>query len=201
MRFSAKGTENPGSRGRWTDREGERKANLVSRVLYPGVPDFHHLSRPAFARRLHRPTRCESRQKERKKTSSLRFSQPIWSFNTRGLPQCASPRKAVGPYPTFSPLPRRGRGGIFSVALSVPRHPAGAFPLGSVSLCVARTFLPPAGAGRRWNRFAFQGSKVKIKNRKTGIRPPAQRRLCNIFVKIVKSDESHFLFGKFYQCL
>jgi len=49
--------------------------------------------------------------------------------------------EVVGSYPTFSPLSRLWRDGIFSVALSVPDR-IGTFPLGSTALYVARTFLP-----------------------------------------------------------
>jgi len=45
------------------------KANPISRVLYPEIPDFYHLSRPAFARRLHRPTRCASRRGGRRRAA------------------------------------------------------------------------------------------------------------------------------------
>ena len=47
---------------------------------------------------------------------------------------------AVSSYLAFSPLPRHGRGGLFSVALSV--HAKGVtFPLGSTIPYVVRTFL------------------------------------------------------------
>ena len=52
----------------------------------------------------------------------------------------------VSSYLAFSPLPD-GAGGIFSVALSVAF--VRAFPLGSMVLCVARTFLGPAVAATR----------------------------------------------------
>lgn len=96
---------------------------------------LYHLSRLAFAHKLNRPTHCRCYKQE---TSSLRILQPIWSFNTQGLPKYMSPYKPVSSYLTFSPLPRN-RGGIFSVALSV--IPTGAFLLGSELLYVVRTFL------------------------------------------------------------
>jgi len=49
------------------------------------------------------------------------------------------PYKAVSSYLAFSPL-LSYLSGLFSVALAVAT--AGAFPLGSRMLCVARTFLP-----------------------------------------------------------
>lgn len=62
-------------------------------------------------------------------------SSPIWPCTARGLPAAGIAADAVGSYPTFSPLPRgvapgvtrdasiagpKPRGGMFSVALSVP---------------------------------------------------------------------------------
>ena len=65
--------------------------------------------------------------------------------------------RAVGSYPTLSPLPRE-RGGILSVALSVSRS-AGPFPLGRRVLFVARTFLP--GARPRSDRLTCICAKLQ----------------------------------------
>ena len=54
----------------------------------------------------------------------------------------------VSSYLTFSPLPAEA-GGILSVALSVTLTRA--FPLGSMVLCVARTFLSLAAATTRFS--------------------------------------------------
>ena len=56
----------------------------------------------------------------------------------------------VSSYLTFSPLPAEA-GGILSVALSVTL--ARAFPLGSMVLCVARTFLSLTAATTRFSFF------------------------------------------------
>ena len=58
----------------------------------------------------------------------------------------------VSSYLAFSPLPAEA-GGIVSVALSVTL--ARAFPLGSMVLCVDRTFLSLAAATSRFSFFAF----------------------------------------------
>ena len=58
----------------------------------------------------------------------------------------------VSSYLAFSPLPAEA-GGIVSVALSVTL--ARAFPLGSMVLCVARTFLSLATATTRFSFFQF----------------------------------------------
>ena len=62
----------------------------------------------------------------------------------------------VSSYLTFSPLPAE-TGGILSVALSVTL--ARAFPLGSMVLCVARTFLSLAAAT---TRFSFYSNRVTL---------------------------------------
>jgi len=77
----------------------------------------------------------------------------------------------VGPYPTFSPLPRYikiNQGGIFSVALSVPDR-IGTFLLGSTVLYVARTFLPDIiGAIRKpafnskIRRYSILGLEIEL---------------------------------------
>jgi len=73
--------------------------------------------------------------------------QNLFGLSTRKVyPAFDVTIKAVGSYPTFSPLSRLGRDGIFSVALSVPAV-GGTFLLGSTMLYVARTFLLPPMAG------------------------------------------------------
>jgi hypothetical protein len=63
-------------------------------------------------------------------------------------PRTVSPRCAVGSYPTFSPLPRRWRGGFFLWHLlfsSVQTELT--FLLGSMAPCVVPTFLPRLTTG------------------------------------------------------
>ena len=65
----------------------------------------------------------------------------IWPCNTWDVRPPVSPSEPVGSYPTFSPLPLPAlpdRGGCF---LSLILDVAADFPLGSMPLCVARTFL------------------------------------------------------------
>ena len=58
-------------------------------------------------------------------------------------PLAVSPRRTVGSYPTFSPLPRLSRGGYFLWhLLFIPAKAGIPFPLGSMAPCVVPTFLP-----------------------------------------------------------
>jgi hypothetical protein len=79
-------------------------------------------------------------------------------------PHPVSPRCTVGSYPTFSPLPRLGRGGNFLWHfLFIPAKAGIPFPLGSMAPCVVPTFLPRLATGAA-ERAASQGQKYN-KNR------------------------------------
>src|SRR5690606_32825381 len=101
----------------------KKEVNPISRSLYPPADrKVNSLGFLSFIWTVHcwtslttYPSRTPVGREDSEQLPGI--PQPIWSFNPRGLPQCLSPGKAVGSYPTFSPLPRLRRGGIFSVAL------------------------------------------------------------------------------------
>ena len=72
---------------------------------------FHHLSGPAIADRIVRPT-------PRHRTSNP-YGRYTWSFNPSGVRLPVSPPGPVSSYLTFSPLTRRA-GLFFSVTLLYP---------------------------------------------------------------------------------
>ena len=82
----------------------------------------------------------------------------IFGLSTHKVyPLLQSPAAGVSPYLTFSPLPfpvNRDLGGYFLWHFLSVRMRTG-FPLGSMLLCVARTFLGPAFAGPRQVSLPF----------------------------------------------
>ena len=102
---------------------------------------FHHLSCPAITCRIHRPT-----PRHRASSPDRRYT---WSFNPWSVRLAALPPRPVSSYLTFSPFPRPcGQGGYFLLHLHTL---ADIFPLGSMALCVVRTFLPRPEGLERWN--------------------------------------------------
>ena len=102
---------------------------LISRILF----QHYHLSVPKVTDRdqaAYPPTSGE----------------PPSSVGIRGIsackvyPPCTLPYKAVGSYPTFSPLSADG-GRLFSAALSVPAKSGTRLFTGALP-CAVRTFLP-----------------------------------------------------------
>lgn len=106
----------------------------------PGSVVSCHLSRPAVANRLNQPTHCAILQE--KLGRAAQHAQPIWFFNTRGLHCRCSHLQRGGLLLHHFTLTTPKHGGILSVALAVTTPKRSPFPLGSVLLCVARTFLP-----------------------------------------------------------
>lgn len=105
----------------------------------PFAKSSYHLSRLALTHKLQRPTR-------RLRTSSpLPFARNACLFGLSTLGVCPAScitARAVGPYPTFSPLPLQAKAVYFLWHFpSSFRLQKNAFPLGSKPLCVARTFL------------------------------------------------------------
>ena len=78
----------------------------------------------AACARLKQPTRMTRPPRKRAGTLARPRVIPIRSCSRWGLPchPCCHAR-AVGSYPTFSPLPAEGAGGLFSVALSLGSPP------------------------------------------------------------------------------
>ena len=99
---------------------------------------FRHLSWPVITERLIRPTPRLGR-------ATLRHRY-TWPFNSWDVRLPVSPREPVSSYLTFSPLSRPcGRNGYFLLRYHTL---ADIFPLGSMKLCVVRTFLSaPYGSG------------------------------------------------------
>jgi len=112
---------------------GTRSASLcyLQPACKPGSVVFHHLSGRTIAGTIVRPT-------PRHRTSSPQ-RRYTWSFNPWGVRLPVSPREPVGSYPAFSPLSRHRRDGFFLLHCHTL---ADIFPLGSMALFVARTFLP-----------------------------------------------------------
>ncbi len=119
-------------------------------VSVPGLsPGGSHSSRSSIAAGLKRPTRDSAAGSTPKGepiavgAAGRRWS-PIWSCSAWGLP-CRldySRRGALLPH-LFTLTPRKPRGGMFSVALTVG-HPLGVAPrpLAGTLPCGDRTFLP-----------------------------------------------------------
>jgi len=138
--YSAQTETAPGKGGGFSLR-ARNKPNSVS----PASSESHgrdggdgHLSGPSVTLGLVRPTRA---------SSGAGHTSALFGLAPGGV--CRAPSVTLGAvvsYTTFSPLPRRRRGGIFSVALSVeegslpppPRFSRGTLP------CGVRTFLPLA---------------------------------------------------------
>ncbi len=105
----------------------------------PGSVLFHHLPCPAIADRIVRPT-------PRHRTSSPK-SRYTWSLNPQGVRLPVSLPEPVSSYLTFSPLSLAfARDSYFLLHCYILTD---IFPLGSMVLCVARTFLLPL-RGKRW---------------------------------------------------
>lgn len=68
-------------------------------------------------------------------------TEPIWFFNTRGLPRCMSPYNACALTTRFHPYPNKLVAVCFCCTFRLYSSLNKAFPLGSELLCVARTFL------------------------------------------------------------
>ena len=76
-------------------------------------------------------------------------SRYTWSFNPSDIRLPMLPPEPVSSYLTFSPLSRQKcRDGYFLLHYYTL---ADIFPLGSMALFVARTFLPPPTGEERWN--------------------------------------------------
>ncbi len=103
-------------------KAGQRRC--VSRILFP--PTRFHASAGDDNYSM-RPTRAKELERSRRQVKILSdIPFPAYALYLalllEGLAVPSSSRKnAVGSYPTFSPLPRKNRGGIFSAALSVTR--------------------------------------------------------------------------------
>lgn len=106
----------------------------------PGSVGSCHLSSSTVTGGVNQPTRCAILQE--KLGRAAQNAQPIWFFNTRGLHCHYSYLQCGGLLLHHFTLTTPKRGGILSVALAVTLPRRGSFPLGSVLLCVARTFLP-----------------------------------------------------------
>ena len=100
---------------------GEKVASWpVSRVLYgSGKPERgSHSSGTALARCLSQPTRMTGPETGCRRACA-RPASSLFGFAPGGVYRAAPvARRAVGSYPTLSPLPRK-RGGLLSVALSL----------------------------------------------------------------------------------
>jgi len=105
----------------------------------------YHLSRPAVACRLMRPTPFDSWLAGTRRAALLQTkSKYTWSCSPQGARHTISLWYPVSSYLTFSPLPCTGHGGCFLLHFYAL---ASIFQLGSVVPCAARTFL--TGISRR----------------------------------------------------
>ncbi len=123
---------------------------LVSRVLYCAGHSVHHLSSPAVAHGVHRSTLPATSVQPGRLFFGCPKTQGLLDLSAREVYlACYVTAAPVGSYPTFSPLPRLGRGGIFSAALAVLYiQDAKTFLLGStITLCCPD--FPPCVAARR----------------------------------------------------
>jgi len=78
----------------------------------------------------------------------------IFGLSTHKVyPMLWLPKARAGSYPAFSPLPRYKSWRLFSAVLAVTRPKAGTFPLGSMVLCVVRTFLYGKNLPQRQSLF------------------------------------------------
>ena len=104
-------------------------------VCKPGSVGFHHLSCHVITGVIIRPT-------PRHRTSSP-LRRYTWSFNPWGVRLPVSPQEPVSSCLAFSPFPLYFcSGGFFLLHLHILTD---IFPLGSMVLCIARTFLPRFG--------------------------------------------------------
>src|SRR5690348_11619254 len=96
-------------------------AGPVGRILYGVAAVDGHDSRPAITDRLKRPTRKFGAPSRHAVSDRSRQNPSLFGLAPPGV--CHAPdiaARAVRSYRAFSPVPRPcGRGGIFSVALSV----------------------------------------------------------------------------------
>ncbi len=103
-------------------------AQVSAREIWTG---FHHLSCHAITCVIIRPT-------PRRRTSNPNYRY-TWSFNPSGVRHPVLPQEPVSSYLAFSPFPRHfGQGGYFLLHYYTLTD---IFPLGSMVLCVVRTFL------------------------------------------------------------
>ncbi len=122
-----------------------------------------------------------SRMKRVTSLPTNRDSSPIWPCTGRGLP-CLQvlPPEAVGSYPTFSPLPPKGR---FVFCGTFRRLTA---PLAGVLPCGVRTFLPPSTVGRiGGDHLAASGVySIFMLSGSTRMRPQVSQRIKSAIVEI-----------------
>ena len=114
----------------------------------PGSVVFYHLSCSVVAGGIQRPT---PRHRTNSPTATVYMALQPMMRTASGV--TAEP---VGSYPAFSPLPARRPAVIFCCA----HTPRGAFPLGSMVSCVARTFLSNAAIERPALKDANKTVKV-----------------------------------------
>ena len=81
-----------------------------------------------------------------------------WPCNPQVVRPRVSPRRSVGSYPAFSPLPRTGAVVFCYLDCAL----TDIYPLGSAVLCVARTFLSPSRGSGGTSRRALRAAKVVI---------------------------------------
>lgn len=113
--------------------KGVLRRKVAEPVVKPGSVWDSHSSSPSVTAGIKQPTRVRHEPCH---------STPIWSCSGWGLPcpEALSPR-AVGSYPTVSPLPRTlaGRSAVCFLLHFPSAHAAQALP--GTLLCGARTFL------------------------------------------------------------
>jgi|GEM_PF-283109 len=118
------------------------KPGSVSRLNVQAVSrEFYHLSAMTVTSHLDQPTHPDDPPER------IRSEQPrnpdIFGLSTHKVyPLSMSPLAGVGSYPPFSPLSHECDGFFLWHLLFLPPCGKKTFPLGSVALCVARTFLP-----------------------------------------------------------
>lgn len=114
-------------------RQPRNAANPISRVLYPpqGRAPIIYLRRRSPAASSNLPPDIG------RATLDCRYT---WSCNPRDVLPDDVAASAVGSYPAFSPLPG-GQSRQAVVFCHVSSTVTRGFPLGSMALCVARTFL------------------------------------------------------------
>ena len=113
--------------------KGDLRRKVAEPVVKPGSVWDSHSSSPSVTAGIKQPTRVRHEPCH---------STPIWTCSGWGLPcpEALSPR-AVGSYPTVSPLPRTlaGRSAVYFLLHFPSAHAAQALP--GTLLCGARTFL------------------------------------------------------------
>ena len=126
---------------RFTGR-GLCSSKSVSRVLFRRLKgEFYHLSGPAIADRFKQPTHPDDLLLSRAKASNFRFRTYLVFQLLRftAIPVARKSRELLPHVFTLTRPPAGGRAVYFLWHLLSPA--AGAFPLGSRILYVARTFL------------------------------------------------------------